>query len=226
MRQAQAAPLHLQRLARLVRAIVQPGPQGLEGLPRLGVQRREVDLSTLQPVQAEVLGSVDAHHLHVHLKLGDERHEELAVEAVLVESVWRAVGGRHDHHALRPHAQDHGVGDVGDVELVEAEQARAPGQVVRHGRDRIVAAAVPAGVRLAEPGLARGRIALAPSGDQGVGLAHEGVEVHAPLAGHRRRLEEEVHDHGLAAPHGAVQVDAAGRLAFPVAQAEGEAGFR
>ena len=94
------------------------------------------------------------------------------------------------------------------------------GELVRHRCDRIVA------LGLAKAGLARRRIALAPGVQGGVGLAHEGMEVHAPLAGHRRGLEEEVHDHRLAAPDRPVEIDAPRRLPTAVQERQAEAGLR
>ena len=91
--------------------------------------------------------SVRASSCTTSMLLGDEAdegQEQRAVEAVLVEPLGGDVGGRHHHHAAREQpaeqpAEDHGVGDVGDVELVEAQQRRFLGQRVGHRRDRIVA---------------------------------------------------------------------------------------
>ncbi len=63
---------------------------------------------------------------------------------------------------------------------------------------------------LAEPGLAGRGVAAPPLGDQPVDLGHEGVEVLAPLALHRRGLEEQVHQQRLAASDRAPQVDPPG----------------
>src|SRR5437899_12005170 len=62
---------------------------------------------------------------------------------------------------------------------------------------------------LAEAALARGGIAVAPGADQAVDLAHEDVEVGAPLALHGYGREEQVHKHRLAAPDRSPEVDAA-----------------
>ena len=53
-------------------------------------------------------------------------------------------------------------------------------------------------------------------------LAHESVEMHAALAGHQRALEEQVHQHGLAAPDLAMDVKAARRFGFFGEQARQE----
>jgi hypothetical protein len=140
------------------------------------------------------------------LQKRDEREEALAVQAVLVEIVGLAVGRRDHHHALgekrlEEPAQDHGVGDVVDIELVEAEQGRL-------GRD--------------PPGDRRDRIALLAAAlvDTLVHLQHEGVEMDAALQLDRRGLEEHVHDHGLAAADAAVDVEAERRRLGGGCQAE------
>ena len=74
---------------------------------------------------------------------GDERQEQRAVEPVLVELGRRHIRGRdHDHAELeQPReqpAEDHGVGDVGDVEFVEAEQPGFVGDLLGGEPDRIV----------------------------------------------------------------------------------------
>lgn len=70
---------------------------------------------------------------------------ERAIEAILVKLAWRHVRCRHHHHAeleqaLEQPAENHGVGDVGDVEFVEAKKPR----LLRNGGggdgDRILAA--------------------------------------------------------------------------------------
>jgi hypothetical protein len=125
----------------------------------------------------------------------DEGQEELAVEAVSVEIVRLEVGGGDDggpmgQKPLEQAAHDHGIGDVGDLHLVEAEQPGFLRDGFRHGRDRILR------VRLA-----RGMEAL-------VHLLHEGVEVDAALGVRIRHGMEQVHHHGLAAPDLAVDVKA------------------
>jgi hypothetical protein len=86
------------------------------------------------------------------------------------------------------------------------------------GRDDRVVALV-----LAEARLALGRVALAPGVDVGVDLGHEGVEVDAALLGDRGAVEEQVHQHGLAAPDRSPQIDAA--LALGLAAEQREAGL-
>ena len=156
------------------------------------------------------------------LEHGDERQEELAVEAVEVEFVGRAVGGRHQRDAaleegLEQAPENHGVGDVGDLELVETQQPRLARQEPGHGADGVIAVGLPP-QRQAETRTAFGRIAAAPDGDEGVDLAHEGVEMDPALGRERRGVEEYVHEHGLPATHRTPQIDAFGR---PLARRSG-----
>ena len=74
----------------------------------------------------------------------DERHEQRAVQSVFVEIVRRHVrGGDHDDAALEQlreqPAENHGVGDIGDVEFVEAEQPGLLRELRRRQPDRIFA---------------------------------------------------------------------------------------
>ena len=103
----------------------------------------------------------------------DRRQEPLALQAVLVELVGLMVRGHADttprsNSPLEQAPHDHRVGDVGHVELVEAEQAVAP-------RD------APGDARRADPRCPCSVVQLA------VHVLHEAVEVHAPLRVDRRR---------------------------------------
>ena len=74
-------------------------------------------------------------------------------------------------------------------------------------RDRILAVAV-------------GFVLLAEVPHALVHVGHEFVEMHAPLAPDRRGLEEQVHQHGLAAADLAVDVESLDRLLLALAGAE------
>ena len=119
------------------------------------------------------------------------------MQAVWVKAVWFVVGGKDDHHAaleqrIEHAAKDHRVGDVRDMELVEAQQPRLRGDFVGDPQQRIV---------------------LAPECVEAlVHLAHEGVEMHAALALERQRVEEAVHQHALAAADTSVEVEPARQL--------------
>ena len=135
----------------------------------------------------------------------DERQEQRAVEAVLVEFGGRHVRGRHHHDAELEQAgeqpaEDHGVGDVGDVELVEAEQPALLGDLAGREADGILALDLAVFELLAE------------NPHTLVNIGHELVEVRTSLADDRVRLEKQVHQHGLAAADIAVDVEALDRV--------------
>ena len=157
-----------------------------------------VDRATLDAVEPVVgaLGQVE--QVEAILDQGDEGHEPVALQAVLVEVVGAAGRGSDNddagvEQALEQAAQNHRVGDVDDVELVEAEQESLPRKRRRDRHQRIVGAA-----------LARRLQAV-------LHLQQEGVEMHAALLGDRRAGEEQVHQHGLAAPDRPEHVQALGR---------------
>ncbi len=106
------------------------------------------------------------------------------------------------------------------MELVEAQQPGPLGDVGGERRDRVV-------VALAS--LAVG--ALAPAMHGVVHVQHELVEMDPLLALHRRGLEEQIHQHGLAAADAAEQVQPLRRRVAPPGQPEprppaGDAGRR
>ena len=96
-------------------------------------------------LQPEIGARGKPHDLHVLLDQRDERQEQRAVEPVLVELVRRHVGGR-DHHdaeleqAREQPAEDHGVGNVGDVKFVKAQQPGFVGDRRGGEPDRILVA--------------------------------------------------------------------------------------
>ena len=145
----------------------------------------------------------------------DERHEQRAVQTVLVELVRRHVRGGDDHDAEREQlreqpAEDHGVGDVGDMEFVEAEQPGFLEQLFGDEPDRIFAFV------LAELHL------LAQRENAFVHVEHEFVKMRAALAHHRACFEEQIHQHGLAAADVAVDVEALERRLLAVAEQPAE----
>ena len=143
----------------------------------------------------------------------DERHEQGAVQSVLVEIVRRHVRGGDHHDAaleqLREQPpEDHGVGNVGDVKFVEAEQPGLLRQLRGGEPDRILAG------MLAE-------LHILPAGVNAlVHVEHEFVKMRAALARHRARLEEQIHQHRLAAANVAVDVEAFDSRLFALAVAE------
>ena len=114
--------------------------EGVEGAlqPRVGLrpQREVIDRQVAQPHQPVIDCPVQRHHIDLAEQELDERHEPIAIEAILVEAVGRPVRRRDHHHTLLEQgleqaAQDHGIGDVDDMELVEAEQPVLPGEIDR-----------------------------------------------------------------------------------------------
>ena len=105
----------------------------------------------------------------------DERQEQRAVEPVLVKLVRRHVRGRHHDDAELEQAfeqapENHGVGNVGDVEFVEAEKPGLLRNVGRGEPDRVLVAEL------------RRFHALPERVDALVHVGHEFVEMDAALA--------------------------------------------
>ena len=92
---------------------------------RVGGHQPHPDAGEL--LEPEVGARIEPQHVHVLRDLGDEGQEQRPVQPALVEIVRRDVGGRHHDGAELEQPgeqppQDHRVGDVGDVKLVEAQQ--------------------------------------------------------------------------------------------------------
>ena len=143
----------------------------------------------------------EPHDVHVLFDHVDERHEQGAVQAFIVKLSRRRVRGSDDHDAAleqsceKP-AEDHGVGDIGHVKFVEAEEPSLPRQLNRGKLDRI-----PAGV-LAGFHLLPERV------DALVHVDHEFVEMRAAFSLDRARIVEQIHQHRFAAPDVAIDVNA------------------
>ena len=134
----------------------------------------------------------------------DEGQEQRPVQAALVEILGRDVGGRHHHGAefeqlVEQPPQDHRIGDVGDMEFVEAQKPGLVEDRRRGERDHVAVGDLAA------------RDILAIAVDPLMHLGHEFVEMRAALVRDRTVLEEQVHQHGLAAADFAVNVEAARR---------------
>ncbi|MEY9525420.1 hypothetical protein ABIF70_006561 [Bradyrhizobium japonicum] len=148
---------------------------------------------------------------HVVGDLLDEGQEQRTVQAALVKIVGRDVGGR-DHHGAELEqlceqaAEDHRVRDVGDVEFVEAEQPAFLEDRVRSQRDDVAIGDLAA------------RDALAIIVDALMRFRHELVEMRAALVLDGAVLEEQVHQHGLAAADFAMDVEPARRLVLVAAE--------
>ena len=119
--------------------------------------------------------AVEIDDLHPSADEVDERQEQGAVQAILVETFRRDIRGRDNDDAaleqcLEEAAEDHRIGDVGHAEFVETDQPGFVGYRLRDRRDRIIA--------LDQPFLQL----LAEAENAGVNIRHEGMEMHAPFA--------------------------------------------
>ncbi len=174
--------------------------------PRMALvaDRHVPDLRALELFHAVVGARVELDDVHALLQQRDERQEQGPVEAALVEPVGLHVGcGDHGDTSREQRGeeppQDHRIGDIGHRELVEAQQRRLARECGGDGRDRIgvldlaLLHALPVGV------------------DALVHVGHEGVKMGAALLRDRDGLDEEIHQHRLAAPDGAPDVEAARR---------------
>ena len=116
------------------------------------------------------------------------------MQSVGVQPIGMKVRCGDDAHAvieqrLEQAVQDHRVGDVGDMKLVEADQPKAFGHALAEHLERVNCAV--------------------HVGEFAVHLAHEFMKVQARLAFERHRVEKAIHQKALAAPHPTVHVDAA-----------------
>jgi hypothetical protein len=126
----------------------------------------------------------------------DRGQESLALQAALVQIPGFHVRREHERDAtfeqsLEQVAEDHRVGDVGDEQLVEADDARLLRNLVRHGIERRLLTLEPLEVR--------------------VHLVHEPVEVGAAFRRLGEARVEQIHEPGLAATDTAPEVHAFGR---------------
>jgi hypothetical protein len=148
----------------------------------------------LQP--AIIHAAVHLQHVEAVLQQLDRRKEALALQPVGVELVRCMVAGHDEfdpaiHHPSQVAAEDHRIGDVGDVEFIEAHQPIAARGALRHRGEGVLASLQ--FVQLA------------------MDLAHEVVEVHAALSHQRHAEVEAVHEKALAAAHAAPEVYALGQ---------------
>ena len=128
-RHANGAPLH-QQILRLPGVTRGQAPPGLiECSFRRPIGGNVPHWRAAELFQPKIGTGIELHDLHVLLDERDERQEQRTIEAVLVKLARRYVRCRDHHHTeleqvLEQSPKNHGVGDVGDVELVEAKQPR------------------------------------------------------------------------------------------------------
>ena len=148
-------------------------------------------------MQAVILLAVDRHHLHMRLERGDRRQKALAVVAIGIQLIGRLVGGRYQHHTLLNHqaeqaAEQHGIADIADEQLVEAQHTHLTPQLLGQQAQRVSIA---------------GQLELAA-----MHPLHEVMEMLPPRR-HPQGVVEAVHQPGLAAPDRPPEVHAERALA-------------
>ena len=165
-----------------------------------------------QPVAPIVGRAVQRQHVQPRLDQRDEGQEMLAVEPVLIEILGGPVGGGDDRHPTLDQRgeqprQDHRVRAVRHHHLVEGQQPHFLGQRGGNGGDRVA------------------RLLGALGSDAGVHLQHELGEMDAALGLDRDMVEEQVHQHRLAAPDIAPEIDALGGRRALAGQAGKQSGL-
>lgn len=152
------------------------------------------DFDLLERPQAIVDAGIDLQHVQPRLHQGDGRQEVLALQAIRIKPVGRVIGGHHEDHTTREErfeqaAENHRIGNIRDMELVETEQPNFAGNA------------------LGDPG--EGILFALQLLQLAMNVMHEGVEVHPPLATVRNRIVEAVHQKTLAASDATPEVNAA-----------------
>ena len=130
---------------------------------------------------------------HLLTQEADKGKKQLAIEAILVEILGRAVRGCHHHDTeieqlFEQTPDDHRIGDIGDLHLVERQQAQAFADTLCHRGD---------GIR---------RFARARLFQPLMHLLHERVKMDTPLSRDGQGFHEHVHQHGFPSPHTAPEI--------------------
>lgn len=157
------------------------------------VQREVEQLRLLKVTQAVVHAAVDVDDLGILLDQRDGRQEARALQAVLVQSVRHDVRGGDQGHAVleqffHQRAEDHGVGDVGNEEFIEADHPRFVGETLGDDSQRVF---------LTRQGL-----------HFLVHTLHEAVKVRTHLFLERQRFEEGIDQVRLAPAHATPEIQA------------------
>jgi len=162
---------------------------------QLGSRIRRIveDLDLFEGSQAVVDTGIDLQNVETLLDQRNRRQEVLALQAIRVEPIGRVVGRHHEDDApgkqrFEQPSEDHRIGNVGYVELVEAQQAHLGSDPVGNPEQWIA--------------LTLQLVQLA------MDAVHEGMEVNPALAPVGHRVEEAIHQEALAAPHAAPEIDA------------------
>ena len=153
-----------------------------------------IDLTAAHAGEAVIAPAVELDSVEPFFQQRDERQKAVALQPVFIKPLGQPVRRRDDNRAgLQQGAeqpfQDHRIGDVVDLELVKAQQHRLAREIGCDLRDRLLA--VGAALLL----------------DAVVHIEHKGMEMHPPLPLDRHGGKEHVHQHRLAAPDRAPQID-------------------
>ena len=168
-------------------------PDGVDLVAGLGAGLHEIDLGAGEAVLSVVGWANQFPDPHLFLNKADKRQEKLTVEAVFVEVVGHPVGGGHNHGAsgkklFEETADDHGVGDVGDLHFVKGQHTDGFGHRLGHRGDGIFDALL--------AGFVHGL----------VDFLHKGVKMHAAHR-HVEAVDKQVHQHRFAAPNTAPEIE-------------------
>ena len=207
------ASLHGQFRRAAALAATEPPPGLIERRIGRRVVRHIPDRLPGELFQTEIGAGAELDDVHARVQHVDERQEQGAVEPIFVELVGRYIcRGHHDDAAFKElrkkPAKDHGVGDVGDVKFVEAQQPSLRGQFLGDESDRVIVG------MFAELHFLPDRV------NAFVHIEHEFVKMRAALSRHRTALEKQIHQHRLAAPDVAVDIDTFDRRQPPLAARE------
>ena len=158
-----------------------------------GVERRVPDFGRFQHPQTVVNEAVNMNYFGMADEEVNGRQEALPLQSAAIEILRGDVGGGHERDAvgqqrLDKAPQQHGIGNVGDEELVETDHTGLTGEIRGDDSERILYVA-----KLRKP-------AVHP--------AHDPVKVVAPLVVEGQPVEKQVHHQRLATTHATPQVDA------------------
>jgi hypothetical protein len=131
------------------------------------------------------------------IEQGNRGQDAVTVQTAGIKPVRHEIGGSDKTHTVieqrhQQAVQDHGIGDVGNVEFVETDELVTFGNARTQHIERVLRA-----LQLVE---------------FAVHFAHELMKVQAHLALERHGIEEAIHEKALAAPYPAIHVNALGNL--------------
>ena len=116
---------------------------GFDARGRPGAEGGVIDVRAFEGAQAVVLAPRELEHAEAVLELRDGGKEAIALEPSLVQPGGRDVGGGDEGRSPLEQTpeqapEDHGVGDVADVELVEAQHPDIGRPVRRDHPERVL----------------------------------------------------------------------------------------